>query len=175
MICRLMDHSCAISLPSRVSHSPIPIFFEPLNILGSKPGCSKLNGARCLVRRSPRSRSEQTGAMWCWQRSNSDKALVQDPVEARPLVLSREQFESTWTGELLLFTKRANLRLQDLKFDFTWFIPAIVKYRVLLGEVLVASFFFSCLLCSRRSLRKSSSTRCSYIKASRRCMCSPSA
>ena len=77
-----------------------------------------------------------------------DKALVQDPVEARPLVLSREQFESAWTGELLLFTKRANLRLQDLKFDFTWFISAIVKYRTLLGEVLVASFFFcSCLPC----------------------------
>jgi len=70
-----------------------------------------------------------------------EKILVQDPIEARPLVLSREQFESAWTGELLLFTKRANLRLQDLKFDFTWFIPAIVKYRTLLGEVLVASFF----------------------------------
>ena len=71
----------------------------------------------------------------------AEKVLIQDPVEARPLVLSREQFESAWTGELLLFTKRANLRLQDLKFDFTWFIPAIVKYRKLLGEVLVASFF----------------------------------
>jgi subfamily B ATP-binding cassette protein HlyB/CyaB len=70
-----------------------------------------------------------------------EKVLVQDPVEARPLVLSREQFESAWSGQLLLFTKRANLRLQDLKFDFTWFIPAIVKYRTFLGEVLVASFF----------------------------------
>ena len=70
-----------------------------------------------------------------------EKALVQDPVEARPLVLSREQFESAWSGQLFLFTKRANLRLQDLKFDFTWFIPAIVKYRTYLGEVLVASFF----------------------------------
>jgi len=70
-----------------------------------------------------------------------EKVLVQDPTEARPLVLSREQFESAWTGQLLLFTKRANLRLQDLKFDFTWFIPAIVKYRKFLGEVLVASFF----------------------------------
>ncbi|MEK7870076.1 MAG: ABC transporter transmembrane domain-containing protein, partial [Nitrospirota bacterium] len=37
--------------------------------------------------------------------------------------------------------KRANLRLHDLKFDFTWFIPSIVKYRKFLGEVLVASFF----------------------------------
>ncbi len=58
-----------------------------------------------------------------------------------PAVLSREQFESAWTGQLLLFTKRANLRLQDLKFDFTWFIPAVVKYRRFLGEVLIASFF----------------------------------
>src|SRR5262245_42954901 len=72
---------------------------------------------------------------------NREKALIQDPVEGRPLVLTREQFESTWSGELLLFAKRAHLRAQDLKFDFTWFIPAIVKYRKFLGEVLVASFF----------------------------------
>ena len=71
----------------------------------------------------------------------ADKVLVQDPIEARPLVLSREQFEAMWTGELLLCTKRAHVRLQDLKFDFTWFIPAIVKYRKFFGEVLVASFF----------------------------------
>jgi len=70
-----------------------------------------------------------------------DRALIQDPVAGRPLVLSREQFESAWSGELLLFTKRANLRLHELKFDFTWFIPSIVKYRKFLGEVLVASFF----------------------------------
>ena len=76
---------------------------------------------------------------------DGDKALIQDPVAGRPLVLSREQFESAWSGELLLFTKRANLRLQDLKFDFTWFIPAIVKYRKFLGEVFIASFFLQLL------------------------------
>ncbi|HET7909773.1 MAG TPA: type I secretion system permease/ATPase [Nitrospira sp.] len=70
-----------------------------------------------------------------------DKALIQDPAEGHPLVLSREQFESNWTGALFLFAKRANLRRQDLKFDFTWFIPAIVKYRALLAEVFLASFF----------------------------------
>ncbi|HEX5545485.1 MAG TPA: cysteine peptidase family C39 domain-containing protein, partial [Nitrospira sp.] len=70
-----------------------------------------------------------------------EKVLVQDPVQARPLVLSREEFEATWTGDLLLFTKRAHVRPQDLKFDFTWFIPAIVKYRKFFGEVLIASFF----------------------------------
>lgn len=73
-------------------------------------------------------------------KADEQKVLVQDPVEARPLVLSRDRFEALWSGEVLLFTKRTNLRPQDLKFDFTWFIPAIVKYRKLLGEVLVASF-----------------------------------
>lgn len=72
---------------------------------------------------------------------DGDRALIQDPVAGRPLVLSREQFESAWSGELLLFTKRKKLRLHDLKFDFTWFIPSIVKYRMFFGEVLVASFF----------------------------------
>ncbi|ULA65543.1 MAG: Toxin RTX-I translocation ATP-binding protein [Nitrospira sp.] len=72
---------------------------------------------------------------------DDDKALIQDPVAGRPLVLSREQFEAVWSGEVLLMTKRANLRLQDRTFDVTWFIPAIVKYRNLLGEVFVASFF----------------------------------
>src|SRR6476469_8613241 len=73
-------------------------------------------------------------------RIDGEKALIQDPAEGRPLVLSREQFESKWTGELLLFAKRANLRHEDLKFDFSWFIPAIIKYRTFLGEVFVASF-----------------------------------
>ena len=70
-----------------------------------------------------------------------EKVLVQNPIEARPLVLSRERFEMIWTGELVLVTKRAHVRLQDLTFDFTWFIPAIIKYRKFFGEVLVASFF----------------------------------
>lgn len=70
-----------------------------------------------------------------------EKVLVQHGDETRPLVLSRERFEMIWTGDLLLFTKRVNIRLQDLKFDFTWFIPAIVKYRKFFGEVLMASLF----------------------------------
>ena len=46
-----------------------------------------------------------------------------------------------WSGTLLLFTRRAGQRPEDRRFDFSWFIPAIVKYRKLLGEVLLTSFF----------------------------------
>ena len=109
--------------------------------LGLKAGRLKTQWNRLLGTPLPAVAKRTDGRYVVLAKIEGEKVLVQDPVEARPLVLSREQFESAWTGELLLFTKRANLRLQDLKFDFTWFIPAIVKYRTLLGEVLVASFF----------------------------------
>jgi len=74
-------------------------------------------------------------------RADTDKVLIQDPTAPRPEVLPRPAFEALWSGRLILITQRAGLSPQDRKFDFTWFIPAIVKYRKLLGEVLLASFF----------------------------------
>ena len=74
-------------------------------------------------------------------RVDAERALIQDPREARPLMLPRAVFEQAWSGKLILLTKRVHARPQDRRFDFTWFIPAIVKHRKLLGEVLFASFF----------------------------------
>ena len=109
--------------------------------LGLKAGLLKVKWAKLPGTPFPAVAKRTDGRYIVLAKIDGDKALIQDPVEARPIVLSRDQFESAWTGDLLLFTKRANLRLQDLKFDFTWFIPALVKYRKFLGEVLVASFF----------------------------------
>lgn len=67
--------------------------------------------------------------------------LLQDPQQPRPTMLPQAQFESMWSGELVLVTKRAALRPEDVAFGFSWFIPAIVRHRRLLGEVLLASFF----------------------------------
>nr|WP_240787182.1 type I secretion system permease/ATPase [Ramlibacter rhizophilus] len=46
-----------------------------------------------------------------------------------------------WPGELVLLTRRASLPEALARFDFSWFIPSLVKYRKLLGEVLAISFF----------------------------------
>ena len=46
-----------------------------------------------------------------------------------------------WDGGLILMTRRAGLSDLARRFDITWFLGAIHKYRRLLGEVLVASFF----------------------------------
>jgi subfamily B ATP-binding cassette protein HlyB/CyaB len=70
-----------------------------------------------------------------------DKVLVQDPLEQRPMALPKEIFDEAWAGELILISKRSLLPGMSGQFDFSWFIPSIIKYKRLLGEVLLASFF----------------------------------
>jgi len=49
--------------------------------------------------------------------------------------------ETRWDGRLVLVATRAQMAAMGARFDLTWFIPAVVKYRRLFGEVLLASFF----------------------------------
>lgn len=73
--------------------------------------------------------------------TTGDKALIHDPALGRPASLSRAELEETWDGRLLLIASRAGLAGDERRFDVSWFIPAVVKYRHLFGEVLLASFF----------------------------------
>lgn len=70
-----------------------------------------------------------------------DKVLIQSPITNQPQVLSKDEFLELWAGEVILVTTRAMLVGALRKFDVTWFIPAIIKYRKVLYEVLIASFF----------------------------------
>jgi ATP-binding cassette, subfamily B, bacterial HlyB/CyaB len=70
-----------------------------------------------------------------------DQVLVQVPGEARPAFMTRAELLAIWDGGLILMTRRAGLSDVTRRFDITWFLGAIHKYRRLLGEVLVASFF----------------------------------
>jgi ATP-binding cassette, subfamily B, bacterial HlyB/CyaB len=72
---------------------------------------------------------------------DGQRVLYQDPSEegARPAIEPLDAFDRHWTGELVLVTSRASLAGELARFDFSWFIPALVKYRKLLGEVLLIS------------------------------------
>ena len=74
-------------------------------------------------------------------KANEDQVLVQDPLLPRPTLMSRGDFEAVWDGRLVLMTRRAGLADLSRRFDISWFLGAIHKYRHLLGEVLAASFF----------------------------------
>ena len=68
-------------------------------------------------------------------------ALVQHPLSSRPTLMPRAELEAIWDGRLVLMTRRSGLLDLSRRFDITWFLGAIQKYRHLLSEVLVASFF----------------------------------
>jgi subfamily B ATP-binding cassette protein HlyB/CyaB len=69
------------------------------------------------------------------------KILVQAPGSPRPAVVNQAEFEDAWDGRLVLMTRRAALGDLDRRFNISWFLGAIGKYRGLLSEVLLASFF----------------------------------
>jgi ATP-binding cassette, subfamily B, bacterial HlyB/CyaB len=82
-----------------------------------------------------------SGAMYVLARVNDRKILIQDPRQGNPQLLSHEDVAARWSGQVMLFTSRASLAGDLSQFDFSWFIPAIIKYRKLLGEILIVSFF----------------------------------
>lgn len=83
---------------------------------------------------------DSNGGYFILARFDADKALIHDPKAERPQVVSRDELLTRWTGELILFTSRAAMIGEMAKFDFSWFVPAVVKYRKLLGEVMLVSF-----------------------------------
>ena len=73
--------------------------------------------------------------------AGGDRLLIQDPASPAPELKSAGEIAAIWTGRLIYLTHREALAGPARGFDLSWFIPAVVRYRRLLGEVLVASFF----------------------------------
>ena len=70
-----------------------------------------------------------------------DKLLVQRPLSPQPETMTQAELEAIWDGDIILMARRASLTDLSRRFDIGWFVGAVHKYRRLLGEVLVASFF----------------------------------
>ncbi len=81
------------------------------------------------------------GDFFLLARVGDGKVLIQNPTNNKPKILSLDEFEAVWNGELILVTRRSVLPGMSGKFDISWFIPSIIKYKKLLIQVLVASFF----------------------------------
>ena len=72
--------------------------------------------------------------------NEKNQCLVQFAGQNSVSVEASELFE-VWEGDALWITTRFQLNLTVKKFGIRWFIPVIVKYRRVLGEVVLASFF----------------------------------
>ncbi|MCU0937105.1 MAG: type I secretion system permease/ATPase, partial [Gammaproteobacteria bacterium] len=85
------------------------------------------------------------GRWFVLAQSDGDRVLVQDPAAAGPEVVNAATLAARWDGRVVLVTRRAGLSGEPLRFGLRWFVPTLLKYRGLLGEVLAASFFLQLL------------------------------
>jgi subfamily B ATP-binding cassette protein HlyB/CyaB len=133
--------------PSQIGHRlgsagvGIPEMLRCARELGLKARAVASEWSRLGKATLPAIAQRSDGGFFILGRLVDDKALVQDPCNGRPRLLSRAEFEAIWTCRLVVMTRRA--RLSDLarQFDVTWFLQAMHKYRGIIGEVFVASFF----------------------------------
>ncbi|MES3093360.1 type I secretion system permease/ATPase [Sphingomonas aerolata] len=67
--------------------------------------------------------------------------LVQRGDADRPEIWTAEEAAQRFAGRVLLMTSREAVAGDKRPFDINWFIPALVKYRSPLRDVLIGSFF----------------------------------
>lgn len=77
-------------------------------------------------------------------RATDSEVLVQVPGQ-NVEKLSHADLEARWSGELILLTTRESVGGAAGKFDIRWFIPQIVRYRKLIGEVLLITLALNLL------------------------------
>ncbi|HJT14270.1 MAG TPA: type I secretion system permease/ATPase [Dongiaceae bacterium] len=81
------------------------------------------------------------GSFFILGRCNEDKVLVHRGTGGAAEVMDKAAFEAIWDGTLVFVTRRATLTDFGRQFGISWFMRAIYKYRNLLSQVLLASFF----------------------------------
>ncbi|KQS05251.1 peptidase C39 [Sphingomonas sp. Leaf357] len=73
-----------------------------------------------------------------------DGVLIQKP--GRPVEkVDRAGLDALWDGGIVLITTRESRGASGKRFDLTWFIPQMVRYRRLIGEVLLITFTLNLL------------------------------
>lgn len=69
------------------------------------------------------------------------RLLVQRADSESPEIWARDEVDARLAGQVLLLTSREQMAGATRPFDISWFIPALVRYRKPLRDVLIASFF----------------------------------
>ncbi len=64
---------------------------------------------------------------------------IVDPRKPRPVFMEREKFESLWGGQVILVKTPLRWDNPNRPFGLLWFVPAILKHRRIMLEIMAAS------------------------------------
>jgi subfamily B ATP-binding cassette protein HlyB/CyaB len=118
-----------------------PEMLRAAKALGLKARAVTSNFSRLGRTPLPAIAGDQRGGYFIVGKVVEDRVLVQRPDARAPQLIPRAEFEALWNGQLFLAARRAGLGDLARRFDITWFLQAVKKYKRLLAEVLLASFF----------------------------------
>lgn len=133
--------------PERIRHQfgrkPIGIveMLRSAKDLGLKARVVRSNWSRLHKTPMPAIAILKAGGYLLLGKADDQQVIVLKPGQSQPEILSQTALSEIWDGQLVLMTRRASLSDLSRRFDIAWFVAAIYKYRALLGEVLLASFF----------------------------------
>jgi subfamily B ATP-binding cassette protein HlyB/CyaB len=74
-------------------------------------------------------------------RSTQTHILVFFPEAEKPVLLALAELENMWDGSAFILEKTFSFEDLAREFNFAWFMPVILRYKNLFGEVVAASFF----------------------------------
>ena len=83
----------------------------------------------------------QDGSVYVIGKVATEGVLCQSIMDPRPIIRPWAEFQDQWSGRLILISRRALISDLNRRFDLLWFWGAINKYRNIIYEVLIASFF----------------------------------
>ncbi|MDX8000207.1 type I secretion system permease/ATPase [Xenorhabdus sp. Reich] len=74
-------------------------------------------------------------------KSEDDKYLIYNIKEKSNHIFDKNEFNKIYSGKIILVSSKKSVTRKLQRFDFTWFIPYIIKYRNIFIEILALSIF----------------------------------
>ena len=111
--------------------------------LGLKARCARADWAQLQRMPLPALARATDGRYVVLAGVREDEVLLQ--AGSRLSVVGRRIFTEDWSGELLLFARRAGPRATPGGFGFGWFLAALARHRALFAEVLLAALVLQLL------------------------------
>ena len=138
-----LRHSLGLALSSDVGVSELLLCAKALDL---KAKLIKSAPERLALAPLPALALMRDGSVVLLAQCSGPRVLIQSftpsaVASGQPLIEPLEAFAGAWTGQLIAVTSRASLAGELARFDFSWFVPSLVKHRKLLGEVLLVSTF----------------------------------
>lgn len=107
--------------------------------LGLKSRLLRQKAARLPLMPLPALVWKENGEHFILARVDGGRYLTHDLRTGKPAILSESDFLDRYEGRIVAVASRASILGSLTRFDFTWFIPAVVKYRRIFLEVLAVS------------------------------------